>query len=53
MKKLCRLVLCALVHALSFWLAAHVFAQADFFKGKTIKIIRGGGFLESFRRGRS
>ncbi|HEY7322031.1 MAG TPA: hypothetical protein VIE89_31075 [Candidatus Binatia bacterium] len=43
MEKLSRLVLCALVQAISFWLAADAFAQADFYKGKTIKIIRGGG----------
>jgi tripartite-type tricarboxylate transporter receptor subunit TctC len=43
MKTLNRLALCALVHVISLWPAAHAFAQADFYKGKTIKIIRGGG----------
>ena len=43
MKTLNRLVLYALVHVICLLPAAITFAQADFYKGKTIKIIRGGG----------
>jgi len=48
MKTFDRLALYALVHAMFFGLSAilpagNAFAQADFYKGKTIKIIRGGG----------
>ena len=32
-----------LLGLLMIWLAGHAFSQADFYKGKTIKIIRGGG----------
>ena len=43
MKTLNRLALYALVHVISLLPAASAFSQADFYKGKTIKIIRGGG----------
>jgi hypothetical protein len=43
MKTLKRLALYALVHVISLLPAANAFSQADFYKGKTIKIIRGGG----------
>ena len=43
MKTLNRLVLYALVLVICLLPAAITFAQADFYKGKTIKIIRGGG----------
>ena len=43
MKTLDRLVLYALVHVICLLPAAITFAQTDFYKGKTIKIIRGGG----------
>jgi tripartite-type tricarboxylate transporter receptor subunit TctC len=43
MKTLNRLALYALVHVISLLPAANAFSQADFYKGKTIKIIRGGG----------
>src|SRR5215210_5203989 len=33
----------AVVALLAFWPAGNAFSQADFYKGKTIKIIRGGG----------
>jgi tripartite-type tricarboxylate transporter receptor subunit TctC len=43
MKTLNPLALYALVHVISLLPAASAFPQADFYKGKTIKIIRGGG----------
>ena len=48
MKTLNRLALYAFVHAISVGLVAilpadNAFSQADFYKGKTIKILRGGG----------
>jgi tripartite-type tricarboxylate transporter receptor subunit TctC len=43
MKTLNPLALYALVHVISLLPAASAFSQADFYKGKTIKIIRGGG----------
>ncbi|MGH7817771.1 MAG: hypothetical protein ACREOR_10320 [Candidatus Binatia bacterium] len=48
MKTLSRLALYALVQVssiglLAIWPAGKAFSQADFYKGKTIKIIRGGG----------
>lgn len=48
MKALDRLALYALVHAIVVGLSAilsagNAFSQADFYKGKTIKIVRGGG----------
>jgi tripartite-type tricarboxylate transporter receptor subunit TctC len=48
MKASFRLTLYAFVHVtllglLTIWPAGNAFSQADFYKGKTIKIIRGGG----------
>jgi tripartite-type tricarboxylate transporter receptor subunit TctC len=43
MKALNRLALYSVVLVISLGLAVHVFPQTDFYKGKTIKIIRGGG----------
>jgi tripartite-type tricarboxylate transporter receptor subunit TctC len=48
MKRFHKSVLHVLAHApvvalLAFWPAGNAFSQADFYKGKTIKIIRGGG----------
>ncbi|MGH7929832.1 MAG: hypothetical protein ACREQV_18775 [Candidatus Binatia bacterium] len=43
MKIFNRLALYAFVVIVAVLLASHAFAQADFYKGKTIKIIRGGG----------
>jgi len=43
MKALSKLIVYTLIQVLSLNVASHVIAQADFYKGKTIKIIRGGG----------
>ena len=43
MKALSRLALYALVLVILFGLTVQAFSQTDFYKGKTIKIIRGGG----------
>jgi len=43
MNALNKLALCAFVHMLVNLPAGNGFSQADFYKGKTIKIIRGGG----------
>ncbi|HXV81566.1 MAG TPA: hypothetical protein VEG60_16935 [Candidatus Binatia bacterium] len=43
MKKIKALALYGLVHLIAIFLAVNAFSQSDFYKGKTIKIIRGGG----------
>jgi tripartite-type tricarboxylate transporter receptor subunit TctC len=43
MKRLNGLAIYGLVQLIAILLAGEVFSQADFYKGKTIKIIRGGG----------
>ena len=48
MKTFNRLALYAFVHvamavSLAVLTAGNVFSQADFYKGKTVKIVRGGG----------
>ena len=43
MKTINRLALCVSVHVMVILLAGDAFSQADYYKGKTIKIIRGGG----------
>lgn len=52
MKRLNGLAIYGLVQLIAILLAGEVFSQADFYKGKTIKIIRGGGpgDLVSFKR---
>ena len=43
MKTLSTLIVYTLIQVLSLSVVSRVFAQADFYKGKTIKIVRGGG----------